>query len=92
MFSDMMLVAIIKLALLHHHMKYAAIVFSYPNSEELETIYRVYLTPVFLHNLPSHPVWGSMAKIHTLATSMVQVFQQVLLRQAVCGKVLGCGF
>lgn len=49
----------------------------YPDSDQLQTVYGTYLAPVLHHCLGSHPVWGSTAKIHALAGSMVQVYEQV---------------
>ncbi|KAF2973673.1 hypothetical protein EK904_004515 [Melospiza melodia maxima] len=49
----------------------------YPEREQLQTIYSAYLEPVLQKNLKNHPVWGSLPKIHQLAGSMVQIYQQV---------------
>lgn len=51
--------------------------FSYPEREQLQIIYSAYLEPVLQKNLKNHPVWGSLAKIHQLAGSMVQIYEQV---------------
>ncbi|MGH0159576.1 UNVERIFIED_CONTAM: hypothetical protein FKN15_075087 [Acipenser sinensis] len=49
----------------------------YPDRDQLQTIYSAYLQPVLHRNLKSHPAWGSAGKIHQLAGSMVQVYEQV---------------
>ncbi|XP_040514464.1 cytoplasmic dynein 2 heavy chain 1 isoform X1 [Gallus gallus] len=49
----------------------------YPDRDQLQTIYSAYLEPVLQKNLKNHPVWGSSPKIHQLAGSMVQVYEQV---------------
>ncbi|XP_068122972.1 cytoplasmic dynein 2 heavy chain 1 isoform X2 [Hyperolius riggenbachi] len=49
----------------------------YPEREQLQTICSSYLEPVLQKNLMKHPVWSSVAKIHHLAGSMVQVYEQV---------------
>ncbi|KAK2517344.1 Dync2h1 [Columba guinea] len=49
----------------------------YPERDQLQTIYSAYLEPVLHKNLKNHPVWGSLPKIHQLAGSMVQVYEQV---------------
>ncbi|XP_069664408.1 cytoplasmic dynein 2 heavy chain 1 isoform X2 [Haliaeetus albicilla] len=49
----------------------------YPERDQLQTIYSAYLEPVLQKNLKNHPVWGSLPKIHQLAGSMVQVYEQV---------------
>ena len=49
----------------------------YPDTEQLQTVYGTYLLPVLQHSLSSHPFWGSTARIHALAGSMVQVYEQV---------------
>ena len=51
--------------------------YSYPDQEELQTVYGTYLKPVLHHSLSTHPVWGSTAKVHALAGSMVEVYEQV---------------
>ena len=53
---------------------------SYPDVEQLQTVYGTYLKPVLHLTLASHPVWGSTAKVHALAGSMVQVYEQVSVR------------
>ena len=50
---------------------------SYPDHEQLQTVYGTYLRAVLHHSLETHPLWGSTAKIHALASSMVQVYEQV---------------
>ncbi|XP_051482944.1 cytoplasmic dynein 2 heavy chain 1 isoform X1 [Apus apus] len=49
----------------------------YPERDQLQAIYSAYLEPVLQKNLKNHPVWGSLPKIHQLAGSMVQVYEQV---------------
>uniref|UniRef100_A0A8C3GF25 Cytoplasmic dynein 2 heavy chain 1 n=1 Tax=Cairina moschata TaxID=8855 RepID=A0A8C3GF25_CAIMO len=49
----------------------------YPERDQLQTIYSAYLEPVLQKNLKNHPVWGSLPKVHQLAGSMVQVYEQV---------------
>ncbi|EMP37963.1 Cytoplasmic dynein 2 heavy chain 1 [Chelonia mydas] len=49
----------------------------YPERDQLQTIYSAYLEPVLHKNLKNHSVWGSLPKIHQLAGSMVQVYEQV---------------
>ncbi|CAH2225380.1 cytoplasmic dynein 2 heavy chain 1 [Pelobates cultripes] len=52
-------------------------VVDYPEREQLQTICSSYLEPVIHKNLKSHSTWSSLAKIHQLAGSMVQVYEQV---------------
>uniref|UniRef100_H2ZF01 AAA+ ATPase domain-containing protein n=1 Tax=Ciona savignyi TaxID=51511 RepID=H2ZF01_CIOSA len=51
----------------------------YADTNELSAIYTAYLTPVLHHRpaLQRHPVWGSPSKVQQLATSMVQVYEQM---------------
>ncbi|KAM4699205.1 cytoplasmic dynein 2 heavy chain 1 [Discoglossus pictus] len=49
----------------------------YPEREQLQIICSSYLEPVIQKNLRNHPVWNSSSKIHQLAGSMVQVYEQV---------------
>ncbi|XP_077984893.1 cytoplasmic dynein 2 heavy chain 1-like [Glandiceps talaboti] len=48
----------------------------YTDIDQLQSIYGAYLTPVLHRSLQSHPVWASSAKVHHLAGSMVQVYEQ----------------
>uniref|UniRef100_A0A8C5PP60 Cytoplasmic dynein 2 heavy chain 1 n=1 Tax=Leptobrachium leishanense TaxID=445787 RepID=A0A8C5PP60_9ANUR len=58
-------------------------VVDYPEREQLQTICSSYLEPVIRNNLKNHPAWSSLAKIHQLAGSMVQVYEQVRARFSV---------
>ncbi|XP_029458286.1 cytoplasmic dynein 2 heavy chain 1 [Rhinatrema bivittatum] len=49
----------------------------YPERDQLQTIYSAYLEPVLHKNLKNHPIWSPISKIHQLAGSMVQVYEQV---------------
>nr|XP_026693267.1 cytoplasmic dynein 2 heavy chain 1-like isoform X1 [Ciona intestinalis] len=51
----------------------------YADTNELSAIYTAYLTPVLHHrpDLQHHSVWGSPSKVQQLATSMVQIYEQV---------------
>lgn len=51
----------------------------YADTDELCSIYAACLTPVLHHHpaLQRHPVWGSSARIQQLASSMVQIYEQV---------------
>nr|DBA32514.1 TPA: hypothetical protein GDO54_000298 [Pyxicephalus adspersus] len=49
----------------------------YPERDQLQTICSSYLEPVLRKSLQKHPVWSSASKIHQLAGSLVQVYEQV---------------
>ena len=53
--------------------------FSYPEREQLQTIYGAYLEAVLHKNLKNHSILGSSSKIYLLAGSMVQVYEQVYI-------------
>ncbi|XP_073414467.1 cytoplasmic dynein 2 heavy chain 1 isoform X2 [Dendrobates tinctorius] len=55
----------------------------YPERDQLQTICSSYLEPVLHQTLKKHPVWGSVSKIHQLAGSMVQVYEQVRMKFSV---------
>ncbi|XP_073518216.1 cytoplasmic dynein 2 heavy chain 1 isoform X2 [Phyllobates terribilis] len=55
----------------------------YPERDQLQTICSSYLESVLHQNLKKHPVWGSLSKIHQLAGSMVQVYEQVRMKFSV---------
>uniref|UniRef100_A0AAR2JK60 Cytoplasmic dynein 2 heavy chain 1 n=1 Tax=Pygocentrus nattereri TaxID=42514 RepID=A0AAR2JK60_PYGNA len=48
----------------------------YPDREQLQTIYSAYLSPVLQRTLDSHPTWSSAGRVHQLAGSLVQVYEQ----------------
>ena len=50
---------------------------SYADRDQLQAIYSAYLQPVLSSSLKSHPVWGAVKNVHTLAGSMVSVYEQV---------------
>jgi len=49
----------------------------YPSHEQLQIIYGSYLKPVLHRQLSSHAIWGNQSKIHSLAGSMVQVYEEI---------------
>jgi dynein heavy chain 2 len=49
----------------------------YPSTDQLQAVYSAYLQPVLHHSLHSHPFWSSVAKIHSLANSMINVYEKV---------------
>ncbi|XP_070553238.1 cytoplasmic dynein 2 heavy chain 1-like isoform X2 [Ptychodera flava] len=55
----------------------------YTERDQLQSIYGAYLAPVLHKSLQSHPVWASSAKVHHLAGSMVQVYEQTRARFSV---------
>ncbi|XP_063807614.1 cytoplasmic dynein 2 heavy chain 1 isoform X2 [Pseudophryne corroboree] len=55
----------------------------YPERDQLQTICSSYLEPVLHKNLKKHPIWSSVSKIHQLAGSMVQVYEQVRMKFSV---------
>lgn len=50
---------------------------SYPDREQLQTIYSVYLQPVLQQSLGSQALWASAGKAHQLAGSLVELYEQV---------------
>lgn len=52
-------------------------IFSYADREQLQTIYGAYLKPILHKQIPGHPVWGNEAKVHAMACSMVQMYEQL---------------
>lgn len=57
----------------------------YPDRNQLQAIYGAYLYPVLNKTLSSHPVWGSIRNIQTLAGTMVSVYEQVS-RRNICTR------
>ncbi|KAK3801155.1 hypothetical protein RRG08_006872 [Elysia crispata] len=52
----------------------------YPDRDQLQTIYAAYLKPILHRQLARHSVWGSSSKVHALASSMVQFYEQLRAR------------
>ncbi|KAH3831149.1 hypothetical protein DPMN_104411, partial [Dreissena polymorpha] len=46
----------------------------YPDRDQLQSIYSSYLKPILQRQLSRHAVWGNASKIHALAGSMVQLY------------------
>ena len=59
------------------HCFFVSICRSYADRDQLQAIYSAYLQPVLSSSLKSHPVWGAVKNVHTLAGSMVAVYEQV---------------
>ncbi|XP_041357041.1 cytoplasmic dynein 2 heavy chain 1-like isoform X2 [Gigantopelta aegis] len=55
-------------------------VVGYPDREQLQTVYSAYLKPILHRQLSHHPVWGNAAKVHALAGSMVDFYEQMRQR------------
>ncbi|CAB3978327.1 cytoplasmic dynein 2 heavy chain 1-like [Paramuricea clavata] len=49
----------------------------YADNEQLQAIYSAYLRPVLHHSLSSHPVWGAVKNIQTLAHTMITIYEQI---------------
>ncbi|OWF37256.1 Cytoplasmic dynein 2 heavy chain 1 [Mizuhopecten yessoensis] len=62
------------------YVMYMVICCSYPDHEQLQTIYSAYLQPIIQRQLSRHPVWGNTSKVHALAGSMVQLYEQLRAR------------
>ncbi|KPP72256.1 cytoplasmic dynein 2 heavy chain 1-like [Scleropages formosus] len=48
----------------------------YPDREQLQIIYGIYLQPVLQRSLGEQAAWGSAGRAHQLAGSLVQVYEQ----------------
>lgn len=59
----------------------SALPLSYPDREQLQTIYSAYLQPVLQHGLGSQASWASSGRTHQLAGSLVQLYEQVLIEE-----------
>lgn len=49
----------------------------YPDRDQLQSIYSSYLKPILHRQLSRHAVWSNTSKIHALAGSMVQLYEDV---------------
>lgn len=76
---------------IHLFFCFFASAFSYPDREQLQTIYSAYLQPVLQHSLGSQASWASTGKTHQLAGSLVQLYEQVLTWTG-CSFVIKFGF
>lgn len=50
---------------------------SYSDREQLQAIYGAYLKPVLHKQIPGHPIWNNPSKVHAMACSMVQMYEQL---------------
>lgn len=54
--------------------------YRYPDNEQLQSIYGAYLQAALSSQLEKHQVWGNPSKVRALASTMVQVYEQVRQR------------
>ena len=52
--------------------------FSYPERDELKSIYSIYMSSILGLCLPKHQTWKSPAKVANLAGSMIKIYEEVL--------------
>lgn len=50
---------------------------SYPSHDQLQIIYSTYLMPVLQQQLSGHSVWNNQSRVHSLAGSMIQLYDQI---------------
>ncbi len=62
----------------------------YPSNDQLQAVYSAYLQPVIQHSLQGHPFWSSVGKIHSLANSMINVYDQVRSSDCMLCVLLVC--
>lgn len=58
---------------------FAMFSFRYPEKEELQNVYSTFLQPIMQKSLPKSPIWNSPGKCQQLATSMINVYENVIL-------------
>jgi hypothetical protein len=51
---------------------------SYPEREELKSIYSIYMSSIMGMCLPKHQIWKSSIKIANLTGSMIKIYEEVL--------------
>ncbi|RKO94668.1 hypothetical protein BDK51DRAFT_21975 [Blyttiomyces helicus] len=51
---------------------------SYPDREQLQSVYRILAQPVIAECLPSHKVWSLPKSVQKLASTMVQIYDQTM--------------
>ena len=49
----------------------------YPSHDQLQIIYSTYLMPVLRQQLAGHSVWNNQSRVHALASSMIQLYDQI---------------
>nr|CAD7413402.1 unnamed protein product [Timema cristinae] len=50
---------------------------SYPERDQLKSMYNLYLSHIMAQCLPNHSNWGNATKIASLATTMITVYEEV---------------
>lgn len=58
-------------------MRWSNIFCRYASQEQLQSIYGCYMAPVLRKLVDKHPVWSQPSKITALATTLVNVYEQV---------------
>jgi hypothetical protein len=51
---------------------------SYPERDELKSIYSIYMSSIMGMCLPKHQIWKSSTKIANLTGSMIKIYEEVL--------------
>jgi hypothetical protein len=51
---------------------------SYPERDELKSIYNIYMSSIMGMCLPKHQIWKSSSKIANLTGSMIKIYEEVL--------------
>jgi hypothetical protein len=57
---------------------YCVFCYSYPERDELKTIYSIYMSSIMGMCLPKHQIWKSSTKIGNLTGSMIKIYEEVL--------------
>ncbi|XP_069679211.1 cytoplasmic dynein 2 heavy chain 1 isoform X2 [Periplaneta americana] len=50
---------------------------SYPEREEMKSIYHIYMSSILNSCVPQHPVWKSATKVTNLAGSIIKIYEEV---------------
>nr|CAD7430090.1 unnamed protein product [Timema monikensis] len=53
---------------------------SYPERDQLKSMYNLYLSHIMAQCLPNHSNWGNATKIASLATTMITVYEEVIIK------------
>jgi hypothetical protein len=51
---------------------------SYPERDELKSIYSIYMSSILGLCLPKHEIWKSSTKVANLTGSMIKIYEEVL--------------
>jgi len=65
---------------------------SYPERDELKSIYSIYMSSILGLCLPKHETWKPSTKVANLTGSMIKIYEEVLANFCIYDLIYGVNF